>query len=426
MTLAVTFLILATIIMVLAYNLPRSRGILLAAGFYALMSGVFASYSNWLPQVRGEVPKEAEPVAAGDIESMSPEKLAEMGEIIIFGKVVSGNPVESDVGKGQCPLCHRVSGTNIRDRAPDLTAKGEGGKPIGDRAAVWVKSDVYRTQKASVAEAFPGSGRATSGPEYIAESHACPSCFVVPGFGEKGTNDTVSPMPPIHKPPIALSIEELIAVDTYLYVKDGITPPSPGEIRAAYEKFIPEKERAKAAPAATQASAPAGGLDAAKIALPGDTPEQIIQKMQCFVCHKIPTVAIAKIGVIGPMLIEKTNAPKRIASAEYQARVKAGKAHAKSPKEYIMESIVNPNAFVVEEFRQKGNPDVSPMIQDFGQKFTYEALNKLADFLLTLDEAAAQKDGMMPPKATEKSNETDLDRHAASDVVQTVEVVSNR
>jgi hypothetical protein len=41
------------------------------------------------------------------------------------------------------------------------------------------------------------------------------------------------------------------------------------------------------------------------------------------------------------------------------------------------------------------------MLPDFGKKFTYEALDKLADFLLSIDEAAAVKDGMMPAKAAE-------------------------
>src|SRR6202007_2903444 len=91
------------------------------------------------------------------------------------------------------------------------------------------------------------------------------------------------------------------------------------------------------------------------IALVTDTPQQIVQKMTCFICHQIPGVPLAKTGVIGPLLIEKTNAPKRIASPEYQAMVKAGKAHAKTPKEYVMESIVNPNAFIVHGFAQKAN-----------------------------------------------------------------------
>ncbi|MEO6666419.1 MAG: hypothetical protein ABIO65_06585, partial [Nitrospiria bacterium] len=87
--------------------------------------------------------------------------------------------------------------------------------------------------------------------------------------------------------------------------------------------------------------------------------------------------------------------------AEYKAQVRAGKAHATSPKEYVIESIVNPSAYIVPDYVQKSNPHVSAMLADFGKKFTYEALDKLAEFLLTIDEAAAVKDGLMPAKAAE-------------------------
>ena len=81
--------------------------------------------------------------------------------------------------------------------------------------------------------------------EYIAESHACPSCYVVVGYGVKGTNDKESPMPPIHKPPISLSLPELAAVDTWLYVREGRDAPTYEEIIKSYEKFIPEADRPK-------------------------------------------------------------------------------------------------------------------------------------------------------------------------------------
>jgi hypothetical protein len=43
----------------------------------------------------------------------------------------------------------------------------------------------------------------------------------------------------IHKPPIGLSIDEQIAVDTFLFYREGGEVPSAKEIRAAYEKFVP-------------------------------------------------------------------------------------------------------------------------------------------------------------------------------------------
>ena len=79
--------------------------------------------------------------------------------------------------------------------------------------------------------------------------------------------------------------------------------------------------------------------------------------------------------------------------------LKAGKAHAKTPKEYVMESIVSPNSFIVHAFVQKANPETSDMLQNFSERFTFGALEKLADFLLSLDCAAAQKDGLKGPPA---------------------------
>ncbi len=215
-------------------------------------------------------------------------------------------------------------------------------------------------------------------------------------------------MPAVHKPPISLTIDELIAVDTWLFFREGETPPSVSEMRKAYEKFIPEKDRIKSAPV-TAGAAP-GGLDAAKIALPGDTPIQMITKMGCAACHKIPTVEFAKIGAIGPLLMEGTNAARRITSPEYKAAIKAGTAHATTPKEYVIESIMNPSAFIVPGFPAPGGKSLMP--PDFSEKFTYAAVSKLADFLLTLtkdqaikenlDRNPMEKEGSLYPKKAER------------------------
>ncbi len=374
----------ALMIMLLGYNLPKNRTFFLSIGFFTMLSAAFANYSNWLPQVRGEVP----PVDTDiPVVTMTMEQLAEKGEVLIFGSVVGGSPKDSDVGKGQCALCHTVTGNVVRDRAPSL-------KGIAKRAAERIKETRYLKPDTVQTETYPGSGRATTAEEYIAESHICPNCYVVEGFGVKGTNDRESPMPPVHKS-FQLSIGELIAVDTYLFTMDGEIPPSPTEIRTAYEKFIPPEER-KLEPitTSTQPLTPT----VTPIALATDTPEQIITKMGCMTCHQIPTIAAAKFGPIGPLLVEKANAVRRLVSPEYRAMVKAGKAHAKTPKEYVMESIVNPNAFIAHNFVQKTNPNTSDMIQDFAAKFTVGALDKLADFLLTLDCDAARKDGLKGPR----------------------------
>ncbi|MEW6681954.1 MAG: nitric oxide reductase [Nitrospirota bacterium] len=385
--LAFGLLLSAVFLMWLGYMLPKARMLLVSIGFFTLMSGSFASYSNWLPQSRGEVPPVEPAGAAKKAEDMTTQELADKGEMIIFGEMGTLH----GQGKGQCPLCHGFKKGDVSERAPNLAG-------IPSRAAERIKDPRYLKPDSVQTEAFSGSGRATSAIEYIAESHSCPNCFIVAGFGVKGSNDRESPMPQVHKPPIQLSIDELIAVDTWLFTREGEEAPAVADLRAAYEKFIPAADRPEPA---QEAAAPAGGAPAIAIAMGTDKPEDMLTKMGCGACHTIPTTP-NKFGAIGPVLVEKTNASKRIASPEYQARVKAGKAHAKTPKEYVIESIMNPSAFVIPAFKNPGAPDVSMMPADFSKKFTYEAVEKLADFLLSIDESAAAKDGIKVDKDGKK------------------------
>ena len=379
--LSVYILLSSLLLFLIAYNFVKVRGIMMAAGFYLVMTGVFATYSNWLPQSRGEVPPP--PKVLTGIDSMPVDKLADLGEEIIFGKV--GGFAEGGKGKGQCPLCHSFKAGDLGERAPNLIG-------IAERAGKRVKEDRYKKADTVQNESFEGSGRATTAQEYIAESHACPSCYVVVGFGEQGTNDRSSPMPVIHKGAISLTIDELIAVDTWLYFREGEEPPSASEIRFAYEKFIPESER-------KEGPAEGGGKPAAAgppIAMYDDTPEEMVKKMGCAACHQIPGISFAKAGALGPVLIEKTNAPRRLVSPEYKARVQAGKAGARSQREYVRESILRPSAYVVKEF-ELGNPEKSLMLPDFEKKFTVGGLEKLIDYLLNQDCAAAKRDGLVGP-----------------------------
>jgi cytochrome c551/c552 len=220
-------------------------------------------------------------------------------------------------------------------------------------------------------EAFPGSGTAENGQEYIAESHACPSCYVVVGYGVKGTNDKESPMPAIHKPPISLSLPELAAVDTWLYVREGVDAPTYEEIIKSYEKFIPEADRPKQQEEAT-------GVASALMADGTETVDVIFQKATCVACHTIPGIPGAK-GTIGPALEEGTNALLRMKDKDY-------KGSAKTVPDYIMESIVSPSAYVVKPFPDNTMPKI------FGQKLSAGAIKKIVDYLSQV------KAGSPPPK----------------------------
>lgn len=51
--LAIGLLVSALLLMWSGYMIPRARMVLVNAGFFILLSGVFSSYANWIPQVGG-------------------------------------------------------------------------------------------------------------------------------------------------------------------------------------------------------------------------------------------------------------------------------------------------------------------------------------------------------------------------------------
>lgn len=334
-------------------------------GFMFLVAAALSGYGNWLPQVEGGFPP---PEVKLDFSSMTAQQLADEGEKIIFGGI-GQSKVQGAIGKGQCPLCHGFQQGFLSERAPNLFGIPDRAKQRLDEARYHKGKPGERdtTQK----EAFPGAGTAENGQEYISESHACPSCYVVDGFGVKGTNDKESPMPAIHKPPISLSLGELAAVDTWLYVREGKESPSYEEIVKAYEKFIPEADRPKQQ---EDKPAAAGGV----LADGSEPVDQIFAKAQCVVCHTIPGIPGA-MGTVGPKLVEKTNAPNRIKDPAY-------KGSAKTVREYITESVISPGAYVVKPFPDNVMPKV------FGQKLSAGALNKIVDYLSQVEE------GKEPPK----------------------------
>ena len=347
------------------------RVLLQIGGFMFFVASCLAGFGNWLPQVKADPPPAEEKTA--DVRQMPVQERADLGEKIIFG-AVGASGTQGAIGKGQCPLCHGFQKGFLSERAPNLFN-------VPKRSEDQMKDPRYSQKDPSKRdtvqkEACPGCGTASTAVEYIAESHACPNCYVVSGFGVKGTNDKESPMPVIHKSPIGLSIDELIAVDTWLFAREGIEPPSVEEIENAYKKFIPEADRPKAAPAG---GAPAGGPVPGAPVVTGDEPvNEIFTKALCFACHNIPGIPGA-VGAVGPKLTEKTNAPQRLKDPAYKGK-------ATSVREYIMESIITPSAYLVKPFPDKIMP------QDFGKKLNAAALNKIIDYLSQLEE------GKEPPK----------------------------
>ena len=351
---------------VMALYFTNVSAMLRVGGFMFLVAAFLSGYGNWLPQVEGGFPPTEEKL---DFSTMTSQQLADEGEKIIFGGV-GKNKEQGAIGKGQCPLCHAFHAGMLGERAPNLAGLPERSEKERLADPKYSKGNPSKREY-EVKEAFPGSGTAENGLEYIAESHACPSCYVVSGYGVKGTNDKQSPMPAIHKPPISLSLPELAAVDTWFYVREGRDAPSFEEIVKSYEKFVPEADRPKMAE-----DKPAG---ATSLMADGSEPvDQIFAKAQCVSCHTIPGIPGA-MGTIGPKLEEGTTAAQRIKDSTY-------KGTAKSPAEYIMESIVDPSAYVVKPFPDNTMPKV------FGQKLSAGALKKIVDYLSQV------KAGAPPPK----------------------------
>lgn len=100
----------------------------------------------------------------------------------------------------------------------------------------------------------------------------------------------------------------------------------------------------------------------------GDEPlMDIFRKAGCPVCHTIPGVPAAQ-GQVGPPLILGTTGPARLRDPSYRG-------DAKTVREYIVESVVDPGRFVV-----PGYPDRT-MPAWYGSKLSGLALEKMAAYL---------------------------------------------
>ncbi|MZG30089.1 MAG: DMT family transporter [Nitrospinae bacterium] len=339
--------------------------------FWCTVSLLLAGYTNWLPQQRSDPP----PKEAAVVGDLTMEEFAEMGRVIIFGaKQVAG---QKSIGKGQCPLCHTFDpGDNI-GRCPNLFG-------VEKRSHDRVKEERYKTSPVAIGEVEPASGivkgkyseipeeyKRQHGPDelvgedYLRESLMCPTCYVVEGYGKD--NDTKSPMPVITKPPISLSRTEVNAVVAYLQSKD-----TPGEF-AAVTVPLPQDDAGNTGGGEVAEDSGGGDEEAPTFVTGKEDIQTMINTLGCPLCHTIPGVEGA-VGQLGPMLHEKTNAPKRIKDPNYKGK-------ATNTKEYVRESILNPGAYVVfNEEAGESYPD-GLMPTTFSEMLSVQALDKLVDFI---------------------------------------------
>ncbi|MCK4710954.1 MAG: hypothetical protein KAU21_20230, partial [Gammaproteobacteria bacterium] len=164
-----------------SYRLQRAAVLFNVLLFSLSLTLLFTLIANLLPQVEGEAPVEIEI----DLNALTMDDFVSLGESIFSGK-------------GTCTLCHNNMG-----RAPDI-----------------LQLSMVATAKERLAdERYKGT--AASVEDYLRESMLDPSLYVVKGFGQKGSNDTVSPMPTANKAPILLNDIEMDAVIAFMQAKDG-------------------------------------------------------------------------------------------------------------------------------------------------------------------------------------------------------------
>jgi mono/diheme cytochrome c family protein len=253
---------------------------------------VFTLVTYILPQVEGEAPKETEV----DLDSLTMDDFVALGQDLFEGK-------------GTCTLCHKPPPMG---RAPDVQ-----GEDLVAAANERLADPRYQ-------------GAAKDAAAYIHESMVDPSAYVVAGWGQKGSNDTVSPMPAVDKPPLLLTVVEIDAIIAYMQSKDGndITVELPTGDAAP----LPVAEAGGAAPA------------------PAKTAGEAIAKYGCQACHSV----LGTESAVGPSL------------ADVGARLDV---------EPIRQSIIDPDAVIVEGF------DKGMMPQDFADKMTVRELQMIVQFL---------------------------------------------
>jgi len=273
---------------------PGRHVLLKALGFSVALVLVFTLTANLLPQVQGEgAPKETKV----DVGSLTLDSFVALGKSVFHGK-------------GTCTLCH-----NDRGRAPDIPAL-----------------DMVAEAKKQIADPRY-EGKAKNAAAYLRESMLAPSAFVVAGFGQKGSHDTVSPMPVVDKPPIDLSSIEIDALIAYLEAKDGnaVTVPLPSKT---------------AAPAATKAAA----KPVAPPPAPAKTAAAALTKYGCSACHSLAGDAV----IVGPPL------------AHVGASLDAAA---------IRQSILDPNAVIHEGF------PAGVMPKDFADRMSAGELERIVRYL---------------------------------------------
>ena len=237
-------------------------------------------------------------------------------------------------GKGKCYTCHSIGGEGSGQRCPNLGSSDKFADPIWVRAAERKKTEDYSRER------------------YIVESIYNPNAYVVEGFS-RGL------MKPINKPPIALSDDEITSVISYLLSEAGANDSVPDEVMAA----VTDAQRDYASAKLVMEDIVPG------IPIPeGDAEEGFyaFEEMKCHSCHKIAGLEFESAGDaqggVGPDLT---------GIGEIQTR------------EYLAESIMNPNSVIVSGEGFSGEDGTSKM-PEYHDTMTLREFVDLVAFLASL------------------------------------------
>ena len=264
--------------------------------FSLALLGFYAIFAHTLPQVEPDL---SEPI------EVSTDGLDMAGMITLGEDLFSG--------KGTCTLCHNGMGRAPNTLEIDLAAA------FSERLT-----------------AVGGEGPAAV-ENYIRVSMLEPSAYVVAGFGKKGTNDTVSPMPVVNAAPIELNSVEMNAIIAFLQDRAGMEPTVP--LPTAEDTPVDE--------------GPAGDED--MIEAPETDIAAALDKFSCPACHDLNDSG----ADLGPPL---------------------GGISARMDRTALMGAILDPNSEIAEGFSQGLMPDT------LGEDMHASELLLIIDHLLTLPE----------------------------------------
>lgn len=272
------------------------KNTLLIFSFTILVTLFYWYVGQQVPQ-KVTYPPETKEISA----DLTTEEMVEIGSEIV-------------AGKGTCLGCHAIGGGG-GGRFPDL---GNIGAVAGSRK--------------------PGM----SDVEYLAESMYDPNAYIVEGY--------LPGMPPIYKPPISLTDEEILTVIAYLQSLGG-TPTVTMQTTHAFSGSNP----AAAGEGVSAAATAAATVQPANLDGPA-----LMNKYLCTTCHSIDSPA----SLVGPSLYD---AGKRLSKGE------------------IYEAIIDPDATVAEGYAPGiMSATIGPL--GFPDKVSAKDVKTIVDYLASLKE----------------------------------------